>query len=535
MLQTVVNEGLRVNGGEELGKTIIFAVNHFHAERIVERFNALYPGKGDGYCKLIDNYVNYAQTLIDDFSVKDKEPIIAVSVAMLDTGIDVPEVLNLVFFKRIYSKIKFWQMIGRGTRVCKELNVMSPSEDFFLHKSEDATVSTYEDKQGFYIFDFCDNFDFFRMNPDGREPKNALNLSQRIFNLKVELVYSLQSLEHQTNEMHKAYYDKTKSQLIEMVKKLNRNLVNVRYQLKYVDKYSREDNWQYLSILDVKEIKNQVTKLIDPNGDEESSKIFDLWMFNIELAEIAGDKDYSKAVQKVTTICRALLDKLSIPQVNAKKDVLETACKTEFWEGIDIDKLEMLRNEVRDLIKFLDHDVRSIIETNFSDEVIDKKPGSIPTMQFKNYKERVIDYLSEHSDIPAIAKIRNIEQLNETDIIDLEDILWNQLGSRSDYENISNGKSVGVFVRSIVGLSRERVNEILSDYLRKYSFNTRQEEFLNEIVNFVRENGDIRPDDLYESEPFKHQEYTDIFDGKTDPVYNFIGLLHGSVSAPVGA
>ena len=535
MLQTVVNEGLRVNGGEELGKTIIFAVNHFHAERIVERFNALYPGKGDGYCKLIDNYVNYAQTLIDDFSVKDKEPIIAVSVAMLDTGIDVPEVLNLVFFKRIYSKIKFWQMIGRGTRVCKELNVMSPSEDFFLHKSEDATVSTYEDKQGFYIFDFCDNFDFFRMNPDGREPKNALNLSQRIFNLKVEIVYSLQSLEHQTNEMHKAYYEKTKSQLIEMVKKLNRNLVNVRYQLKYVDKYSREDYWQYLSILDVKEIKNQVTNLIDPNGDEESSKIFDLWMFNIELAEIAGDKDYSKAVQKVTTICRALLDKLTIPQVNAKKDVLETACKTEFWEGIDIDKLEMLRNEVRDLIKFLDREVRGIIETNFSDEVIDKKPGSIPTMQFKNYKERVIDYLSEHSDIPAIAKIRNIEQLNETDIIDLEDILWNQLGSRSDYENISNGKSVGVFVRSIVGLSRERVNEILSDYLREYSFNTRQEEFLNEIVNFVLENGDIRPDDLYESEPFKHQEYTDIFDGKTDPIYNFIGLLHSSVSASVGA
>ena len=412
---------------------------------------------------------------------------------------------------------------------------MSPSEDFFLHKSEDATVSTYEDKQGFYIFDFCDNFDFFRINPDGREPKNALNLSQRIFNLKVEIVYSLQSLEHQTNEMHKAYYEKTRSQLIEMVKKLNRNLVNVRYQLKYVDKYSREDYWQYLSILDVKEIKNQVTNLIDPNGDEESSKIFDLWMFNIELAEIAGDKDYSKAVQKVTTICRALLDKLTIPQVNAKKDVLETACKTEFWEGIDIDKLEMLRNEVRDLIKFLDREVRGIIETNFSDEVIDKKPDSIPTMQFKNYKERVIDYLSEHSDIPAIAKIRNIEQLNETDIIDLEDILWNQLGSRSDYENISNGKSVGVFVRSIVGLSRERVNEILSDYLREYSFNTRQEEFLNEIVNFVLENGDIRPDDLYESEPFKHQEYTDIFDGKTDPIYNFIGLLHGSVSASVGA
>lgn len=536
MLQTVMNEGLRVKNGEELGKTIIFAVNHFHANRIVERFRDLYPEKGDGYCKLIDNYVNYAQSLIDDFSVKDKEPVIAVSVAMLDTGIDVPEVVNLVFFKRVYSKIKFWQMIGRGTRVCKDLDVVSPSEEFFLRKNDDGELKDYKDKQGFYIFDFCDVFDFFRMNPDGRETKSSLNLSQKIFNIKVELLYTLQASEHQTDPMHKAYYDKTKEELVKRVSKLNRSLINVRHQLKYVDKYSSPKNWQYLSVLDVKEIQKQITYLIDPDGDDESSKIFDLWLFNIELAELEGDKDYSKAVQKVTTICQALLDtKLSIPQVMAKKPVLDEAVKSEFWEGVTIDRLEWLREEVRDLIKFLDRDIRALIETNFDDEVIDKPNQPVIIGRFKNYKQRVIDYLSENSSLPVIGKIRKLEKLNESDIVDLEDILWNKLGTEDEYKQIAGKMSVGVFVRSIVGLDREKINEILSDYLRKYNFNEKQEQFLNEIVNFVLENGDIQVDDLLDSEPFKHQEYTEIFGGNTKPIYSFINLIHGSVSPSASA
>lgn len=531
MLQTVMNEGLRVKGGEELGKTIIFAVNHFHAEKIVERFKNLYPGKGENYCKLIDNYVNYAQTIIDDFSIKDKEPVIAVSVAMLDTGVDVPEVLNLVFFKRIYSKIKFWQMIGRGTRVCKGIDVMSPSKEFFLKKNEDASVTEHSDKQGFYIFDFCDNFGFFRMNPDGREPKNGLNLSQRIFNIKVDLIYTLQSQEHQSNPEHKAYYSKTKKELIKLVSKLNKGLVNVRMHLKYVDKYSKEESWDYLSVLDVKEVKNKLTELIDPNGDDETSKIFDLWLFNIELAYLEGGKDYSSAVQKVRTICGALLDKLSIPQVMNKKKELQEAFSTNFWKGITVDKLEKLREDVRELVKFLDKDIRAIIETNFSDEVIDIGSGTIPKMQFKNYKERVIDYLNENSDKnPVIKKIKNLEQLDSKDIDDLEHVFWKELGTKEEYDSVSNGKSLGVFIRKTVGLSTNKVNEVLSDYLKTYNFNSRQEEFLNEIVNFVRANGDIETKDLYESEPFKHQEYTDIFNGNTEPVYSFIELMHNSIS-----
>lgn len=147
ILQTLMNEGLKVQSGERIGKSIIFAQRHEHAKLIVERFNALYPEKGDGFCKLVDYSVNYVGTIISDFKMPNKEPYIAVSVDMLDTGIDVPEVLNLVFFKKVFSSIKFWQMIGRGTRLCKELNVYSPCKDFFeVEGYTDDTKQNYADK-----------------------------------------------------------------------------------------------------------------------------------------------------------------------------------------------------------------------------------------------------------------------------------------------------------------------------------------------------------------------------------------------------
>lgn len=531
VLQTLMNEGMRVNGGEKLGKTIIFAANHFHAEKIVDRFNTLYPELGGkGFCKLIDNYVNYAQTLIDDFSKKDVEPTIAVSVDMLDTGIDVPEVINLVFFKRVFSKIKFWQMIGRGTRTCKELNVYSPSKEYFEKNDDSSPVISHQDKQGFYIFDFCDVFEFFRKNPDGREAKTALNLSQKIFELKLDMIFELQKAEHQGNAEHKAFYEKYKEECFNKVKKLNRNLINVKTSLKFVDKYSDIKAWNYIALLELKEMKKQLTPLIDANSDEEESKYFDLWIFNMELEEITGDKDYSKAIQKVTTICDALTDKFSIPEVASKKDFIKEVMENDFWENANLTKMEKVRNELRELIKFLGREVWTIIESNFQDSTIVKEGGSSPRPQFKNYKQRVIDYLCENSWKGAIYKVKNLIQLNNEDIKELEHILCDELGTKEDYDGICNKMSFGVFVRSIVGIDKEKIMSLMSEYQSQYNFNSRQQEFIHQIVDFVLENGDIVPDDLINTEPFKHQEYSDIFEN-TEPLYGFINLLHSSVYA----
>lgn len=531
VLQTLMNEGMRVNGGEKLGKTIIFAANHFHAEKIVDRFNTLYPELGGkGFCKLIDNYVNYAQTLIDDFSKKDVEPTIAVSVDMLDTGIDVPEVVNLVFFKRVFSKIKFWQMIGRGTRTCKELNVYSPSKEYFEKNDDSSPVISHHDKQGFYIFDFCDVFEFFRKNPDGREAKTALNLSQKIFELKLDMIFELQKAEHQGNAEHKAFYEKYKEECFNKVKKLNRNLINVKTSLRFVDKYSDIKAWDYIALLELKEMKKQLTPLIDANSDEEESKYFDLWIFNMELEEITGDKDYSKAIQKVTTICDALTEKFSIPEVASKKDFIKEVMENNFWENVNLTKMEKVRNELRELIKFLGREVWTIIESNFQDSTIVKEGGSSPRPQFKNYKQRVIDYLCENSWKGAIYKVKNLIQLNNDDIKELEHILCDELGTKEDYDGISNAMSFGVFVRSIVGIDKEKIMSLMSEYQNQYNFNSRQQEFIHQIVDFVLENGDIVPDDLINTEPFKHQEYSDIFEN-TEPLYGFINLLHSSVYA----
>ena len=530
VIQTLMNEGMRINGGEKLGKTIIFAANHFHAEKIVNRFNVLYPDLGGkGFCKLIDNYVNYAQTLIDEFSKKDGEPTIVVSVDMLDTGIDVPEVLNLVFFKRVFSKIKFWQMIGRGTRTCKELNVYSPDKSYFEDGNENACVQTYDDKQGFYIFDFCDVFEFFRMHPTGKIAKTALNLSQKIFELKLDMLVELQKAEHQENEEHKMFYEKYKNECLNKIKRLNRNLINVRTSIKYVEKYSNEENWNYINLFELKEIKKQITPLVDANGDDEVAKYFDLWIFNMELEEIIGDKDYSKAIQNVTTLCGFLLEKQSIPIIAGKKDFIKEVLTDEFWANINLTKLEKVRNELRELIKFIDIQPRKIIESNFIDFTINKEGGKPPRPQFKNYKQRVIDYLCENCNSGAIYKIRNLIQLTQDDLNELNDILCNKLGKKVDYDAISNNHTFGVFVRSIVGIDKEKVTELLAEYQQKYNFNAKQQEFLHQIVDFVLENGDIEPKDLYDSEPFKRQEYTKIF-VNTDPLYNFINQLHNSIN-----
>ena len=531
VLETVMTEGMCLHGGETLGKTIIFAMNHAHAKKIVDRFNLLYPEKGDGYCKLIDNYVNYSQSLIDEFCAPENDFRIAVSVDMLDTGIDIPEVANLVFFKPVFSKIKFWQMIGRGTRVCPKMDVFSPDRDFFEGKTESAIVERHEDKQGFYIFDFCGVFKFFHDNPDGRQAPSELNVSQSIFNLKIDMVLELQKLEHQANPEHKAFYLKYREELKRKIQKLNRNLINVRVAIKYVEKYSIDGNWDYLNLFEAKEIKKQITPLISPDEDDDSAKFFDLKIFHMELDHLVRDADYSKEIQKVTYVCSKLLEKITVPEIAAKSEFIKEAMENSFWESITITKLEKIRTEVRDLIKYLDHDDGAVIESNFEDKLIVLTSGKPLTPQFKNYKQRVLDYLSEHVNSGAIYKIRHLEQLAESDVDELEKILCHDLGTADDFNGIANGHNFGVFVRSVVGLDRETINAYLNDYIARYSFNSKQQEYIRQIVDFVRENGDIVPQDLIDSEPFRRVEYTELFDD-AQPLYQLVNRLHASILVP---
>lgn len=510
VIQTLVNEGLKVNSGEKLGKTIIFAKDHKHAELIVERFKILYPKLGNDFCKLIDNQVKYAQNIIDNFEIRNNMPQIAVSVDMLDTGIDIPDILNLVFFKRIFSKIKFLQMIGRGTRL---------SENIF---------GIGKDKKEFYIFDFCDNFTFFGENQEGKISKQSLNLTQKIFEMKLDIIFELQSYEHQEKKEHKDYYLKLRKELFGLVKSLNKDLINVREKLEYVNKYSIDSTCDCLSKLNIREIKDQLTLLINPNDDsDETAKSFDLKIFYIELSLLDSSLSGKKAIEQVYNIAKSLLDKTTIPQVRAKVEILKEITNQGFWDSLNLSKLEKMREELRDLMIFIKGEY-VVYQSDFKDEVIIKEGTPVDLAGFKNYKEKVEEYLLTNYDLPVLQKILNLEKIDYNDLKELEDILWNKLGSKDDYEAITK-KDLAVFARSVIGINNNTIQSKFGEYLSNNQLNSKQQEFIKLIINFVFRNGDITRNDLVETNPFKDTDWYEIFKDNNQLVINIVDIMHEAI------
>lgn len=507
VLKMLMEKGIRVEGGDKLGKTIIFAKNHNHAVRIVERFDALFPEYKGNFARVIDYSVNYYQTLIDDFSDRKKMPQIAVSVDMLDTGVDIPEVVNLVFFKKVCSKSKFWQMIGRGTRLCKDL------------------LGIGEDKTHFLIFDFCGNFEFFRANPKGTEGKIVTSLTERLFNAKVEIIKELQNLEFQDEE-----YINHRNELIDdavgHIQALDDENFRVRQHIQSVHKFKNRNNWDSLTVLDVNEIKEHISPILPPYSDDEFAKRFDLVMYTIELAKLQA-KNAAKPVNSVIRTAEALAKLGSIPQVLEKKYIIEKVLTEEFWEEADIFELEAVREALRDLIKFLERETRRIYFTNFKDQILEvREGGSIYNANdLQNYRKKVNQYLHEHRDQIAIHKLRNNKKLTVQDLKTLEDILWKELGTREDYRREFGDTPITKLVRQIVGLDPQAANEAFSEFLSSERLNANQVRFVKLIVDYVVKNGGIEKKVLQE-EPFKTVgSIVDLFKDNMEDAKKIIGII----------
>lgn len=515
VIEDVMTNGIKVNQGETLGKTIIFAFNHHHAEMIVNCFKELYPEYGANYCQLIDNQVNYADDLILKFE-NDDDFRIAVSVDMLDTGIDVPSVVNLVFFKSLRSKIKFVQMIGRGTRLCPDL--FGPGKD----------------KTHFLIFDYCGNFEFFALHPEGIPVNETISLSQKYFMVQTNLLFQLQGLTWQQNKFAKSYYDSIKNELIEEVQKIKTHSerLQVRSAMEYVDKYCDKKNWQSLSALDVKIICDNLTRLID--GGQKGDYLalsFDIRMKEIEEAYVAGNINFaSKHIQVIRKCCAFLLEKkATIPQVIEKADELNTLVSESYWESTNLQDLEAKRNSLRNIMKFLEHTVLKWIDVNIGD-VREDKGNDVPgIVDIRTYREKVLDYLANHSDSEVIQKIQKLEKINAEDLKELERILWQELGTKDDYEKSTNIDNLAVFIRSLVGLNQDAINEKFGDFLNGNILNAQQQEFVKAIINYVRENGDISKEDLIEKEPFDNYDIISLFGENIAAVLQIINVLHNSI------
>ncbi|MDO4175369.1 MAG: DEAD/DEAH box helicase family protein [Eubacteriales bacterium] len=483
VLHVLMENGLKIDYGSKIGKTIIFAKNHTHAEKILEVFGKEYPHL-TGYAKVIDNYITYAQSAIDEFSDPKKLPQIAISVDMLDTGIDVPEVLNLVFFKKVMSKAKFWQMIGRGTRLCPQL-------------------IDGEDKQKFYIFDFCGNFEFFRMNK-GKATANVLALQGAIFQLKAQLVFKLQDITYQTPDLME-FRKQLVDDLAHKVSELNRESFAVRQHMKYVDLYSNVDNYQTLTYEDTLMMEQELAHLLIAEQDDPKALRFDALLYGIELAYLMGKK-YKRARSDLLKKTEAIARVANIPEIKAQSELINRILHTDYVETAGINEFEQIREGLRNLIKYIP--ITSMrYDTNFDDALLsmDWKEAELENDDLKNYKAKAEYYVRQHQDNAVIAKLKANIPLCAEDMDVLEEILWSEVGTQKDYEAEYGEKPLGEFVREIVGLDMNAAKEAFSDYLDETNMDSRQIYFVNQIVEYIVQNGILKDLSVLQEPPFTDQ------------------------------
>ena len=458
---------------------------------IEERFNHHYPQYAGHFARVIDHYATYPQSLIDDFSQKDKAPHIAISVDMLDTGIDVPEVANLVFFKPVYSRIKFWQMIGRGTRLCPEL--FGPEDD----------------KQDFRVFDFCFNFDFFREHPEGIEPSGGISLGARLFGSRVELLAKVQAKPELDSEA--ALTGAWTTELHSQVAKMNPENFIVRMHLEAVERFQRRASWKRLTATDVQTLQREVAGLPSEIGtDDIESRMFDLTVLKMQLALAEGRAGgFDLLRRRVIKIARMLEEKSAIPAVEAQLAYLAAVQENAFWEGIALNDLEELRLRLRGLVLFLDKKKRTIVYTDFEDEftsVREETPVFLLKMTGAQYQKKVEEYLKNHLDHLVIHRLRTNQPLTAADLQGLEQTLV-EIG-KGDGQALLTGllarndaPSLAHFVRSMVGMDRAAAQEAFSEFLSNRSLTTPQIRFIEMIIDQLTARGIMEPSALYEA-PF---------------------------------
>lgn len=511
VLTRLMSEGIRIKEGTVVGKTIIFAYNHKHAMFIAERFSALYPDLGPNFCRVIDNYEKYASDMIDKFTDINKLPQIAVSVDMLDTGIDIPEIVNLVFFKPVRSKIKFWQMIGRGTRLCKNL------------------LGDGQDKKNFLIFDYYRNFEYFDMNPDGAQPVRPQSIVTMIFNLRTDIKFVLQDGKYQSDDDAKTFHDELARILQGQIAGLNRNRLDVRRQLRNVEKYSSPEVMRCLTIGDVAVLKEDIAPLFKDATTDTSALKFDALVIKSQLALVDETENAASSENKIIQIARYLKEKkTSIPQVKAKIKVIDEVLSPHFWETKSIISFERIRRDLRDLLQYIDSTQTGRTFTINVADTFMEDVSDVNVLPIHTYRHRVEDFLREHlSDDKSLQKIYRMEPLTEDDIIRLEQIFWEELGSREEFNEQTYGNpyqqsSVAAFIRSIIGIEQEAAIGKYRELVHGAELTRMQEEYLRNLIRYVCENGNIVPKVLQQP-PFN--KFTVIFRDSKEKLVDYVNLF----------
>ncbi len=454
VLEHLMTHGLKVEDGDRLGKTIIFAKSHLHAQFIAERFDANYPHLKGHFARVIDFKTEYAQSLIDDFSNSDKAPHIAISVDMLDTGIDVPEVVNLVFFKIVKSKTKFWQMIGRGTRLRPNLFGAGRHKDHFL------------------IFDFCQNFEFFNQNPVTTSGALGVSLGQRLFTQRLNLIGVIDNL---PDDKHAGdlvtLRDTLKTRLFDEVSSMSIDNFIVRPKRRDVERFQDKAAWAALSNEDRLTLTQQVAGLPTAFEDADlAARQFDCLVLSAQLALLRSDATFNTMQQKIIAIASRLETLANVPMVAAEMAMILEIQTDEFWQNINPSILEEVRQHLRLLVKLIEGEERKIVYTDFEDDIGDGVVVTLPNAGVGTDKARfqmkVRHFLQQHNDHITIRKLRRNEQLTPQDLSELERIMVTEsVATDQDLARIRSDGGLGLFIRSLVGLEREAAKRALAEFM----------------------------------------------------------------------
>jgi type I restriction enzyme, R subunit len=500
VLEHLMTRGQKVAGGDRLGKTIIFAKNHAHAEFICQRFDINYPEHKGHFARVIDFSITYAQSLIDDFSNPEKAPHIAISVDMLDTGIDVPEVVNLVFFKLVRSKTKFWQMIGRGTRLRKDL--FGPG----LHK------------EFFYIFDYCQNLEYFSQDPPTSAGSTAESISTRLFKARLEIIGALDGALAKSNgkvseppafygaaaEARAARGDAAATLRTEVAAMNTENFV-VRPSRQLIEKYRAPERWATLTEEEREEVAQHLAGLPTTlESDGEEAKRFDLLLLRLQLAMVNAEPAFERLRDQVRTIIGLLEDKGSIPQVKLAMPMILQVQTDAWWEDVTLPMLERVRKELRLLVRFIERRQRQPIYTDFTDAMGVEREIQLPGIQgpqsLERFRMKAKQYLRAHEDHVAIQKLRRNKPLTPVDLESIGRVFVESgVGSADDVaQAAAQSEGLGLFVRSLVGLDREAAKEALGAFLDGKTHRANQIEFVNEVVDYLTEHGSMPIARLYE-------------------------------------
>ena len=505
--------GIHVEGGDVIGKTIVFAANNDHAVFLEKMFNKNYPKWAGKLARVITFKETYAQSLIDEFGGDEnkidefdpKNPTcrIAISVDMLDTGIDVPEVVNLVFFKVIRSKVKFTQMIGRGTRLCKDL--FGPNDD----------------KKTFKVFDYCQNFEYFDANPEGIAVGVAKPVTQQVFEKRVLLSTLIndqlnnEEFREQNPEDCQRYTELNRYQLDmlhHLVSGMNLDNFIVRPKRQAVEPFLEREHWDNIDDTKFTELESQISALPTEaeafNSDEQLNHLshrFDSLVLTMQLDLLEKGMLSETSRGRVVEFAEQLEAKSTIPAVQAQLQLIQDIQTQEFWQDIHLVTLEELRRKLRNLMFALDKDKKEMVYTNFEDEVQGVHDVTNvyknPSVDLAQYRKKIELYIQDHQDQLTIQKLKRNKSITQADLDVLEGLLLDASGM-SDVEayreKILQEKPLGTFIRELIGLDMNAAKEAFSSFLDEESYNAEQIQFVDQVIDYLVNNGILDMSQLFE-------------------------------------